>query len=258
MSLILLAIPDILGWILVASSQNLGMMLAGRFLAGFAVAGYSPNIQIYVGEITQPQHRGWLLGLTVPIMAIGVLTMYVVGSWLPWHFAAASCTLAPLLMVICLMFFWDSPYWYAHLGMEKCAHKALKQFRGSETNIELEMKEIMHVVKNEPEKISFMDGLKKSFSERKYFEPLIILNMLFFLKLLSGKFAIDFNAVEVIQKVSVQFNEYLSAVFMALIHLIGALLFIPLVKRVSRKMLIIMSAFVMGVSLLLLGLCMYS
>merc|ERR1719420_2063374 len=35
MSLILLAIPDLLGWILVASSQNLGMMLAGRFLGGF-------------------------------------------------------------------------------------------------------------------------------------------------------------------------------------------------------------------------------
>merc|ERR1712123_537172 len=167
MSLILLAIPDLLGWILVASSQNLGMMLAGRFLAGFAAAGYSPNIQIHVGEITQPQHRGWLSGLTVPITAIGVLTMYVVGSWLPWHFAAASCTPAPMLMVICLMFYWDSPYWYAHIGMDKWAHEALEQFRGS-------------------------------------------------------------------------------------------LLYIPLVKRFSRKMLLILSSLVMGTSLLLLGLCMYS
>jgi len=74
-SLILLAIPDLLGWILMASSQNLGMMLVGRLLAGFAAAGYSPNIQIFVAEITQPQHRGWLSGLTIPITAIGVLTM---------------------------------------------------------------------------------------------------------------------------------------------------------------------------------------
>ena len=86
----LLAIPDLLGWILVESSQNLGMMLVGRFLAGFAAAGYSPNIQIFVAEIAQPQHRGWLSGLTIPITAMGVLTMYVVGSILPWHIAAAS------------------------------------------------------------------------------------------------------------------------------------------------------------------------
>ena len=50
MSLILLAIPDLIGWILVASSQNLGMMLVERFLAGFAAAGYSPNIQIFVAN----------------------------------------------------------------------------------------------------------------------------------------------------------------------------------------------------------------
>merc|ERR1719483_413832 len=87
-SLMLLAVPDFLGWILIASSQNLGMMLAGRFLGGFAAAGYSPNIQIYVGVITQPEHRGWLSGLTVPIMAIGVLSMYAVGSIIPWHLAA--------------------------------------------------------------------------------------------------------------------------------------------------------------------------
>jgi len=258
MSLILLAIPDILGWILVASSQNLGMMLAGRFLAGFAAAGYSPNIQIYVGEITQPQHRGWLLGLTVPIMAIGVLTMYVVGSWLPWHFAAASCTLAPLLMVICLMFFWDSPYWYSHLGMEKCAHEALAQFRGSDVDIDQEMFQIIHSVKNESQNFWFLEGLVKIFAEKKYFKPFIILNSLFLLMLFSGKFAIDFYAVEIFQHFGGEMNEYLSAVIIAFINLIGSLLFIPLVKRFSRKMLLILSSFVMGVSLLLFGLCMYS
>ena len=62
---------DLLGWCLVAGSQDLGMMLVGRFLAGkrksrklknkifnslfkgFAAAGYSPCVQIYVAEITQ-------------------------------------------------------------------------------------------------------------------------------------------------------------------------------------------------------------
>ena len=45
-SLFFLTIPDILGWILIASSQNLPMILVGRFLQGFASAGYSPSIWV--------------------------------------------------------------------------------------------------------------------------------------------------------------------------------------------------------------------
>ena len=45
-SLLLLTIPDILGWVLIASSQNLAMILTGRFLQGFASAGYSPSIWV--------------------------------------------------------------------------------------------------------------------------------------------------------------------------------------------------------------------
>jgi hypothetical protein len=33
--------------------QNLGMMLSGRLLAGFAAGGYAPSIQIFVAEITE-------------------------------------------------------------------------------------------------------------------------------------------------------------------------------------------------------------
>jgi len=258
MSLILLAIPDLLGWILVASSQNLGMMLAGRFLGGFAAAGYSPNIQIYVGEITQPQHRGWMSGLTVPITAIGVLTMYVVGSILPWHLAAASCTPTPIMMVVCLMFYWDSPYWYAHIGKEKSAHQALEQFRGSDTNSDEEMFQIFEYIRGDSESVLFLEGLTKLFTEKKYLKPFLILNCLFLLMLFSGKFAIDFYAVEIVKHFEGSMNEYLSVVIIAFISLIGSLSYIPLVKRFSRKILLCFSAFVMGVSLVLLGLCMYN
>ena len=78
------------------------------------------------------------------------------------------------------------------------------------------------------------------------------------LMLFSGKSAIDFYAVDIFQHFGGNMNEYLSAVIIAFINLIGSLLYIPLVKRCSRKMLLILSSFVMGTSLLLLGLCMYS
>ena len=37
--------------------------------------------QIFVAEIAEAQHRGLLLGLTVPVMAVGVLAVYGLGGW---------------------------------------------------------------------------------------------------------------------------------------------------------------------------------
>ena len=74
--LILLALPDLTGWVLIASSPSLSLLLAGRLLTGIAAGGYFSNIQIYVAEICQARHRGWLAGLTMPVMATGVLAIH--------------------------------------------------------------------------------------------------------------------------------------------------------------------------------------
>ena len=40
----MLAVPDIVAWIFIASAKNIPMMLFGRFLAGFSAAAYSPTV----------------------------------------------------------------------------------------------------------------------------------------------------------------------------------------------------------------------
>ena len=63
----------------------------------------------------------------------------------------------------------------------------------------------------------------------------------------SGNFAITFYAVDIFQNVSPFVNEYLSAVIIGIIKFVGALLYIPAIKYVSRRILICGSAFVMGI-----------
>ena len=82
-----------------ATAASFPWLVAGRLLGGVAGAGYSPNIQvalnparsiytqlpaphqIFVAEIAEAEHRGLLLGLTVPVMAVGVLAVYGLGGW---------------------------------------------------------------------------------------------------------------------------------------------------------------------------------
>jgi len=253
-----LSIVDMIGWILIAASQNLTIMLVGRFLSGFVAAGYAPCIQIYVAEITQAKNRGWMLGLTVPIISIGTLVMYTLGANLPWHLAAATCTPVPLFLGIFVFFLNESPYWYFQQGDDKKAYAALEKFRGKDENCISESFQIQEHLKHLLEEVSFRQGLKKIFTEIKYLRPFLILNTLFLLMIFSGKFAIDFYAIDVLAKVGGSMDKHLAAVLVAIIQLVGALLFLVLVKKLSRKLLIVTSAFVMGTSLVVLGFCSYS
>jgi len=256
--ILVLSLVDLLGWCLMAGSQNLAMMLTGRFLAGFVAAGYSPCIQIYVAEITQAKNRGWMSGLTVPIMSIGTLLMYTLGSYMPWHIAAAICTPVPVILGVVVCFLSESPYWYFQQGQEKAAYQALELFRGKNDNCVSESFQIQEHLRGEEKELGVLAGIASIFSQRKYFRPFLILNTLFLFMLFSGKFAIEFYAVDIFTKAGGQMDKYLSAVIIAIIQLVGSLLFLPLVRLVSRKILICSSAFVMGSALIVLGLSMYS
>jgi len=75
-ALMLLTLPDILAWIIAALANTILMIETSRFLAGLAAGGYILCIQVYVGEIASIHNRGWLLALSTPITALGVLSMY--------------------------------------------------------------------------------------------------------------------------------------------------------------------------------------
>ena len=106
-----LAVPDMIGWVITAIATNTSLLQSARFILGMAGGGYLLCVQVYVGEICSCYHRGWLLSLTSPITALGVLTMYVTSGILPWHCTAAACCPVPALLVVMIMFYWDSPYW---------------------------------------------------------------------------------------------------------------------------------------------------
>jgi len=254
--LILLALPDILGWILIAASQNIPMLLSGRFLTGIAGGGYYSNIQIYVVEISQTLHRGWLAGLTIPILATGVLAMHLVGSWLAWPYAAALAVIVPCLLAGFSALLWDTPYWLTcQENKEKSAMSALQHFRGRDLGSLEETIQMQECIGNN---LSLLKSVMSFFSNKKYYTPFFILNTLFLMMTFSGKFTIGHYTSILFQHASGNRNESFSSVVTAFLHLIGSCIFIPLVRTFPRKLLIVTSALVMGLSLTLLGVSMYS
>ena len=74
----------------------------------------------------------------------------------------------------------------------------------------------------------------------------------------SGNVTLSFYAVDIFRMATRGLNEYKSAIVLGAIKLIGAILFVPAIKYFSRRLLLCCSSLVMGLSLLVLAIVMYS
>ncbi|KAI4728131.1 putative MFS monosaccharide transporter [Aureobasidium sp. EXF-10728] len=68
-----------IGTVIQTASVNIGMFLAGRVLAGFAVGGLVGTVPIYLSEISSPQHRGLIGGISGCGIAFGTMMSNWVG-----------------------------------------------------------------------------------------------------------------------------------------------------------------------------------
>ncbi len=68
------------------ASINLGMFLAGRGIAGFAVGGLVGTVPIYLSEISPPQHRGLIGGISGCGISFGTM----MSNWVGFAFSYAS------------------------------------------------------------------------------------------------------------------------------------------------------------------------
>ena len=189
----------------------------------------------------------------MPALATGTLLSYCLGSIIDWHFVAVIAAAIPIVLIPGLLLISNSPYWYLQQGEDKKALQAIEKFRAADVNGLSELLAIADSLKtNElpPEVTSTSDNLppknkaelikktlEKIFGKRKNRRPFLILNALFLIMRFSGSYVISFYAVEIFRKADPNHlndpygsREYLSAIGVGVIKLIGSLLFIPAIK----------------------------
>jgi MFS family permease len=68
-----------IGTVVQTASVNMGMFLAGRAIAGAAVGGMVSTVPIYLSEISSPQHRGLIGGISGCGISFGTMMSNWVG-----------------------------------------------------------------------------------------------------------------------------------------------------------------------------------
>lgn len=66
------------GSILICASQNIGMLVVGRFINGLAVGICSAQVPVYVTELAPPSKRGRVVGAQQWAITWGILIMFYI------------------------------------------------------------------------------------------------------------------------------------------------------------------------------------
>ncbi|KAG8222807.1 hypothetical protein J437_LFUL005013 [Ladona fulva] len=266
-ALLLVEVPLLVGWLLIATAHNLPLLYAGRLFVGFGSGLVGAPARVYTAEATQPHLRGMLSALASLGVSFGVLLMYALGAALPsWRHGAGVSAAVPLVaLVLAAVAAPETPSWLIAHGRPKEARCSLARLRGDVCDIDGELDQLtrgtsisagdgksrsdMAASKRQTEK---PEPLIKTLFKKSSLWPLGILVAYFVIYQFSGVNAVTFYAVEVIRAAGIGGgdSDYLTAVAMGVVRLAATAAACILMRRMGRRPLTLISSIGCGVTML--------
>ncbi|KAF7140606.1 hypothetical protein RHSIM_Rhsim06G0032600 [Rhododendron simsii] len=141
-SLMIAAIPNIIGWLAISFAKDSSFLYMGRLLEGFGVGIISYTVPVYIAEIAPQNLRGGLGSVNQLSVTIGIMLAYLLGLFVNWRVLAVLGILPCLILIPGLFFIPESPRWLAKMGMTEDFEASLQVLRGFDTDISIEVNEI--------------------------------------------------------------------------------------------------------------------
>jgi len=131
-----------IGSIIVCASQNIGMLVAGRFINGLCVGVCSAQVPVYISELAPPSKRGRLVGAQQWAITWGILIMFYISYGSSFINGTAAFRLRwglqmipAILLYIGMSFLLESPRWLARKDRWDECHAVLTLVHGKGDHI---------------------------------------------------------------------------------------------------------------------------
>ncbi|OBT73203.1 hypothetical protein VF21_08721 [Pseudogymnoascus sp. 05NY08] len=125
------------GTTLQTAAQNLGMLIAGRVIAGLAVGILLSIVPVYNAELAVPQHRGVIVGLFAVLASFGVVCSNWIGFGCQfahgdaqWRIPLGCQIPTAVILGIGGFFLPESPRWLIEQNRSHEAHKIMTRIHG--------------------------------------------------------------------------------------------------------------------------------
>ncbi|VAH23325.1 unnamed protein product [Triticum turgidum subsp. durum] len=248
-SLMIAAIPNIIGWLAISFANDSSFLFMGRLLEGFGVGVISYTVPVYIAEIAPQNMRGALGSVNQLSVTIGILLAYTLGMFVPWRILSVLGILPCSILIPGLFFIPESPRWLAKMGKMEDFESSLQVLRGFETDISAEVNEIKRSVASSRRRTTIRFAEIK---HKRYSVPLMIGIGLLILQQLSGVNGIFFYAASIFKAAGLK-NSNLATCGLGAVQVVATGITTWLTDKAGRRLLLIISAVGMTVSLLVVS-----
>ncbi|XP_074273280.1 sugar transporter ERD6-like 6 [Silene latifolia] len=252
-SLMIAAIPNIIGWLAISFAKDVSFLYMGRLLEGFGVGIISYVVPVYIAEIAPQTMRGALGSVNQLSVTIGIMLAYLLGLFVQWRILAVLGILPCTILIPGLFFIPESPRWLAKMGMMEDFEVSLQVLRGFDTDISLEVNDIKRSVASSSKRSTIRFAQLK---QRRYWLPLMIGNGLLILQQLSGINGVLFYSSTIFQEAGVT-SSNAAAVGLGAIQVMATVVTTWLADKAGRRILLIVSSAGMTLSLLVVSISFY-
>ncbi|XP_075970892.1 facilitated trehalose transporter Tret1-like [Anticarsia gemmatalis] len=141
-TLLLGAVPFIIGWILVIVANSVPVLYVARMFSGLGYGIVYTVAPMYTGEIATNQVRGALSTLITLMNKVGILAQYCIGPFVSMKTLAGINLILPLTFVLTFIFLPESPYYYLKFERSERAERSLRNLRSGDIRTELKSIEL--------------------------------------------------------------------------------------------------------------------
>ncbi|CAH1180252.1 unnamed protein product [Phaedon cochleariae] len=230
-TLLLMSIPDLLAWILIANAERAHAFYLAKVLSGISNGIMLAVVPTYIGEISEPEVRGtWGNSVTVFFYA-GQLFVTVVGSY---YSVQTSCYIfmpIPVVFGFLFTFMPDSPVFFLMKGRHEEAGNSLRRLRGR-NDISTDLEALKADVDRQMSERGTWRDLFLIKSNRK---ALIALTFLRFSQILSGSVMFVIYIGYIFEKSVGTFTSETSSIIYMALHLLLSLSASFIVNLLGRK-----------------------
>ncbi|KAG4073675.1 hypothetical protein HA402_000899 [Bradysia odoriphaga] len=235
-TLLLGAVPLVIGWILIGVSQSVTVIYIARVLCGFTHGLSYSVLPMYLAEIASDKVRGSITIMLTVMAKFGILCSYAIGSYTDYRTMAWIGMAPPIVFVLFFIWLPESPYFLIGKNRDKDALTSLEKLRGHK-DVQSEY-EMMHsaVRKSEENKGTFREIIS-----RDNVHAIVIILGLAAVQQLCGSQAVISYAQIIFDEVGSDLGGAESTIVLAVVQLAAAALSSVTVDRFGRKPLLMFS-----------------
>lgn len=242
-----------ISWILIANSSNIQMIFVARFIAGIADGFSFTATPMYLGEIANPDIRGFLCSSCVTVMILGMLLIQVTGSYFTIYMTAYFSSIIPILLLLTFIWMPESPYYLIMRGQTDVALANLKILRGCD-DVEFEINRMILAVREQnSNKGKFLD----LFTVKSNRKALFIAFGIRTVQQLSGITAFTFYANTIFNEAGEHFSAEVVSIIYFTMQLLVTTISSIILDKTGRRPLILLSVAGAAFALIVEGLYFY-